>query len=199
MKEKQDITTIKAPKNKGEQILDAATELFAVNGFHNTSISQIAKKAGVAKGSVYNYFESKQALLEALIMSGVELGEQMMQMAKKSDNARETLKILTNIHFDLLQNDLKHWKFYMALMLQPGILESVKGILKERVAKSVKVYEDLFTALGSEQPHLAARAFFATLDGISLQVMADLEDYPLEEMKVYVLKILLDFDKEEEK
>ena len=50
-------------KQKKELILESALELFAENGFHATSISQIAKKAGISKGLIYNYFESKNEIL----------------------------------------------------------------------------------------------------------------------------------------
>ncbi len=46
-------------KNSRNKILDAAFELFAKQGFHSTSINQIAKQAGVAKGLIYNYFKKK--------------------------------------------------------------------------------------------------------------------------------------------
>ena len=45
------------------QILDAATKVFAEKGFHPTTIKDIAAEAGVAHGSVYTYFENKNALL----------------------------------------------------------------------------------------------------------------------------------------
>lgn len=46
-----------------EKIAEAAWELFWLKGYHATSISDIARKAGLPKGSVYNYYSSKQALL----------------------------------------------------------------------------------------------------------------------------------------
>ena len=57
-------------KQKKKLILDTALELFAENGFHATSISQIARKAGISKGLTYNYFESKKEILDELIASG---------------------------------------------------------------------------------------------------------------------------------
>ena len=54
-------------KEKKDHIMEVALELFAENGFHATSISQIAKKAGISKGLTYNYFESKKELLDELI------------------------------------------------------------------------------------------------------------------------------------
>jgi TetR/AcrR family transcriptional regulator, transcriptional repressor for nem operon len=52
-----------AGKNNRDRITDAAWELFWLNGYHATSVADIAKLAGLPKGSIYNYFESKDALL----------------------------------------------------------------------------------------------------------------------------------------
>ncbi len=45
------------------QILAAAAQVFAVKGFHSTTIKDIARAAGIADGTIYNYFENKTALL----------------------------------------------------------------------------------------------------------------------------------------
>jgi AcrR family transcriptional regulator len=48
-------------------LLEAAAEAFAREGYHAANINRISQSAGYAKGTVYNYFESKQALMAALI------------------------------------------------------------------------------------------------------------------------------------
>jgi AcrR family transcriptional regulator len=45
------------------QILDAATKVFAEKGFHPTTIKDIAREAGIADGTIYNYFENKTATI----------------------------------------------------------------------------------------------------------------------------------------
>lgn len=50
-----------------EQILDAATIVFAEKGFHRATIREVARAAGVADGTIYNYFENKAALLLGLL------------------------------------------------------------------------------------------------------------------------------------
>ncbi len=52
--------------DKKERILDAALSLFATFGFHGTAVPAIAKKAGVGAGTIYRYFESKEALVNEL-------------------------------------------------------------------------------------------------------------------------------------
>ncbi len=52
-----------SPKSNRDRIVDAAWELFWLQGYHPTSIMEIAQLAGLPKGSIYNYFETKEALL----------------------------------------------------------------------------------------------------------------------------------------
>ena len=53
--------------NTKQDILEASLELFSVQGFEATSISQIASAVGIRKASLYSHFESKQAILDALM------------------------------------------------------------------------------------------------------------------------------------
>ena len=53
--------------NTKQEILEAALELFSVQGFEATSISQLADAVGIRKASLYSHFESKQAILDALL------------------------------------------------------------------------------------------------------------------------------------
>ena len=53
--------------NTKQEILNAALELFSVQGFEATSISQIASAVGIRKASLYSHFENKQAILDALV------------------------------------------------------------------------------------------------------------------------------------
>lgn len=53
--------------NTKQEILEAALDLFSVQGFEATSISQIADAVGIRKASLYSHFKSKQAILDALV------------------------------------------------------------------------------------------------------------------------------------
>jgi AcrR family transcriptional regulator len=54
------------PNDKAERILDAALELFAERGFHGTAVPLVSERAKVGAGTIYRYFESKEALVNAL-------------------------------------------------------------------------------------------------------------------------------------
>ncbi len=64
------------PSEKREKILQTAAILFADQGFARTDMAQIAKRAGVAKGSLYNYFESKEDLYLYVCRDGIERSRQ---------------------------------------------------------------------------------------------------------------------------
>ena len=53
--------------NTKQEILEASLDLFSVQGFEATSISQIANAVGIRKSSLYSHFENKQAILDALV------------------------------------------------------------------------------------------------------------------------------------
>ena len=58
--------------NTKQEILNAALDLFSVQGFEATSISQIANAVGIRKASLYSHFENKQAILVAIVKEVLE-------------------------------------------------------------------------------------------------------------------------------
>lgn len=71
-----------AKGNTKQAILDAALELFSVQGYEATSISRLAEAVGIRKASLYSHFENKQAILDALIQSTLEQYEKHSIFAK---------------------------------------------------------------------------------------------------------------------
>src|SRR5881275_752058 len=61
------------PEGKRERILDAAVRVFAQEGFYNAKVAQIAHVAGVADGTIYLYFKSKDDLLISLFEDRMEM------------------------------------------------------------------------------------------------------------------------------
>ena len=65
-----------AKGNTKQEILEAALELFSVQGYEATSISQLADAVGIRKASLYSHFANKQAILDALMQTTLEQYEQ---------------------------------------------------------------------------------------------------------------------------
>jgi len=110
-------------------ILDKALALFARKGYHSTSISQIAKAAGMAKGALYHYFENKQALFMAIVEESLEKVMPLLHQPE-ADSAEE---LLYNFFFNLLQAIQQHrefWKLYFSLATQGDLILEMSHLLK---------------------------------------------------------------------
>jgi AcrR family transcriptional regulator len=62
-----------------KQVLDAAAACFGRSGFHGASMAEISKAAGMSAGHIYNYFDSKDAIIAAFVEQNVERVSQLMR------------------------------------------------------------------------------------------------------------------------
>jgi AcrR family transcriptional regulator len=81
------------PQIRIAEILDTAENLFIINGYHGTTISDIAKKMGVTQGMFYYYFKSKEQILEALVNRHISLFISDIKDMTHSSNISPTEKI----------------------------------------------------------------------------------------------------------
>lgn len=79
--------TAEAKTATRERIIKAAARLFAKEGYDNATTRGIAAKAGIATGTLFNYFESKEAIVAALISEAVSRAQQEIQ--KRDDETLE--------------------------------------------------------------------------------------------------------------
>src|ERR1700739_5023352 len=84
--------------DKRERILDAAVRIFAKKGFYATRVSEVAKAAGVADGTIYLYFSSKDELLVSLFEDRVErllrfLERELPPGASASEKLRRVIEL----------------------------------------------------------------------------------------------------------
>lgn len=133
---------------KGD-ILDAAEHVFATKGFHDTTISDIAKAAQYAVGTIYIYFKDKEELYLTLIEKKTEdLHLRIKKELAEGKNAIEKLKIFILTEIKYFNENENFFKIYFterntsrwtikdrlsnkAVSLYFNILENVEGIIKE--------------------------------------------------------------------
>lgn len=86
-------------EHRPDELLDAALGLFVEKGYAHTSVAEIARKAGVSKGSVYLYFPSKQAILEGLVRRAVTPVANMAAAAAdlQAGDMRQTLRAMLTV------------------------------------------------------------------------------------------------------
>lgn len=173
-------------QERRESIMQAALELFAEDGFENTSIKQIAKKADISKGLIYNYFDSKEQLLEELIKQVMAMIPELFDPPENL-SPREQLKLLLDTFAEELRKNVTFWKFYsqlgVQLMRYPEILEKFEPETKEYINRITHLMADL----GYEESAAAGLRFMALLDGIALHFLF-FDEYPLEKILDNVFK-----------
>lgn len=177
-------------EEKTQLILDAALELFASKGFESASISEVAKKAGVSKGLIYNYFESKDEILKSLVddvMSSIweRLGfEKMERMGDK-----EYLDFI-NLSLDITLEDPTHWRLYFAIFTQPQVLEKFMPGMMERAEPYLRLLYQYYEEQGYEDPAIQMRYVAAIIDGIQMHIMLDPENFPVEGVRKILVEQL---------
>lgn len=169
-----------------EKILEAALELFAQESYHSATMSRVAKKAGVSKGLIYNYFESKEDLLLKIFDYLLELSEGFM-MPEGDIPAVERFRMIHEAAFALMESRDKRWRFATTIIVQQDVQAIIHDYSVEVVENKMAYFLDLFESLGHEDPKTAAYAYGALMDGIGLGWLNLGENYPLEAMKNYVL------------
>jgi TetR/AcrR family fatty acid metabolism transcriptional regulator len=160
--------------DKRERILDAAVRVFARKGFYLTRVSEVAKAAGVADGTIYLYFKSKDDLLVSVFEHRIE-------------------RLLTYMDTELPRVASATYKLQRIIELQLGLLEGERDLaevvtvilrqstklMKEYAAPKFTAYFDAIAKVIAEgqasgelrtdvSPHLAARAIFGALDAITM-------------------------------
>lgn len=170
-------------------IKETALELFAKHGYHSTSISRIAKEAGISKGLMYNYFDSKKDLLHDILLETVEVTEKAVaDVMSPDDTPFIQLKKMMDALIKSVQNDIRHWKLLTALAVQTDVMEELQQVVQEKQQAFMEMGLGIFTQLNVEDPGMEVMMFGALLDGLFLHYLSFPEAYPIEEMKEYILK-----------
>ena len=113
--------------NTKQEILEASLELFSVQGFEATSISQIANAVGVRKASLYSHFGSKQAILDALVQEVLEQYEGHSLFARADwENDAGRLPQTADDAVQMIQGQIRY------ILHDPGIRRARKMLVIEQ-------------------------------------------------------------------
>lgn len=160
----------KFARKKGEvtrlAVEDAAIALFMEQGYHATSMRQIAERADLALGGIYNYFSSKEELFEAIILDKHPYRKVLPIILQTEGNTAE--EFLTNA-VKVVMKELEAESFYIKLMF----IEIVEfngrhgaAMLKEIAPKVLPIFERLVKTrkeLRVTNPAMLVRSFFGMI------------------------------------
>jgi AcrR family transcriptional regulator len=175
-------------KHKKQLILETALELFAENGFHSTSISQIALKAKISKGLTYNYFKSKDEILSDIMERG--FGEIYDNLDLNHDGILSEDEFIYFIrqNFKLLKENMQHWKLFFSLMLQPKVSATFAKQYEEKVGPIMHLLFELIKSNGSTDPENDMMAISSMLEGAFLYCVAAPDVFPTDKMEDAIIK-----------
>lgn len=114
---------------KYQRILDAAVEVIAENGYFQSPVSAIAARAGVADGTVYLYFKSKDELLRTAIDAHfARFHARVEERFRTLDDPRAQLEYLAELHLESGSIESGSGNRSMAILLQTEMRQSAKFI-----------------------------------------------------------------------
>lgn len=183
-------------ENKHSKIISAATKVFAKKGFFTARISDIAKEAKVADGTIYLYFNNKYDILLSVFEEEVgKIVENTEKLLVTESDPRNQLKIFASQHLMAMKKNR-----YLAEVIQIELRQThktIKDYRDNKFSQYTGIISDIIKcgqALGiyrrDIKPDLAKRIFFGALDEISRVWNTSLEtNYSVEEITDQILLI----------
>ncbi|OCT14728.1 transcriptional regulator [Paenibacillus pectinilyticus] len=173
-----------------ENISRAAIEVFIEKGYHAASIDDVARRAGISKGLLYNYFSGKADLLRELILSRIEEIVQVMKESATKPTPVEQLMYIAEHALQNVQERPSVYRFYLHIQTHPEadeVVSTYSQMLKEEMTRQSKLQVDIFRKMGVPDPHLQSLHFSTALHGMMLMYATYPENFPLPELKVKML------------
>ena len=189
-----------APPDKRDRILDAATKVFAKRGFFSSQVADVAKRAGVAAGTVYLYFKSKDDLLlslfERTMRDAIADGRAALDALDHTATPIERLRHIARVHLARLGRDRQ-----LAIVFQIELRQSTKFMARLSTS-SLRDYLGLLRGVivdGQQAGHfradinptLAAKVIFGALDEMATNWILSEREYLLEDDAEPVMDLLL--------
>lgn len=165
------------------QIKEVALEIIFEEGIQNTSISKIAKRAGISKGLMYNYYVSKEQMIQEIIFDGLDLFIQFFDPNRDGILTEEEAKYFIDGVFDILKSNIKYWRLYFSVMLQPKVMILIQDKFIQMMEPFMEIVTAYFERKGSKNPYVEARLVAAALDGIGFHYIVDPDNFPIDEIK----------------
>jgi len=184
--------------NKHTKIISAATKVFAKKGFFTARISDIAKEAKVADGTIYIYFNNKYDILLSIFEEEVgKIFDKTQKLLAAEQDPRKMLEIYANQYLLAMKKNKNLGEVIHIELRQTN--KVIKDYRKNKFSAYVDIIADIIKK-GQDQgiyrsdilPDIAKRAFFGSLDEVSRVWNLSLEtNYTVEEITEQVLSLFL--------
>ncbi|HBH47184.1 MAG TPA: hypothetical protein DDX98_01000 [Bacteroidales bacterium] len=177
-------------EERKQQIRDVALEIIAEEGFANTSIAKIAKRANISKGLMYNYFTSKEELMMSIMVEGFNKLTEAFDPDRDGVLTHDEMHFFIDTTFDVLKSNIRFWRMYFMVLLQPDVTKLIEPYIMKTLEPFLQTAYQYFASNGYENPDVEVRFFAALLDGVGLHFVMDAEGFPLEGVKEKLHRML---------
>jgi len=141
-------------------IFEAAIKSFSQKGYHKSTMDEIAETAGVAKGTLYYHFKSKEDIFRFIIDEGLKMIEdEIIDKTKHLDNPIEKLRMVCKVQLDLV---IKYIEFFKTILSQMWGDEERQNQLREILNRYFRLIEG----------YLQEAADAGLIDGSDIKVKA---------------------------
>lgn len=181
-----------AREESKERILASALSCFSRLGYERASVRMIASEAGISQGLLYNYFESKEAVLKALFELSMHDVLRSFEALQGTDPPAERLRRYIRACFVIVEENVEFWRLSYGVRAQPEVLAGLGADLPAWESTILDTLEEPFRTLRLPNPRIEARILFALIDGLSQQYARDPGRYPLREVTDMVVTRYMD-------
>lgn len=182
-----------------DQIVRATVECITKHGYHNFSMQDVARTAGVSKGIIHYYFLNKDDLMMSVLdrVAG-DIETLIAQDMETITSPIEKLKIFMAVSFDIVRGTKEYYQVNMDFWTQINQKKEVRQVISRHYAKfrdsCARVIEEGVKqgVFKNVNPHHQASLIIAAIDGVSLQWLFDETVYDYDEMVKTASQQLLD-------
>jgi AcrR family transcriptional regulator len=173
------------------QIKTVALEIISEEGYQHTSISKIAERAGISKGLLYNYYESKEEMIREIVYDGMEKFIRIFDPNKDGTLTDDEARFFIEEMFHILQANIKYWRLYFTVMLQPKVLQVIGDDMMQFMEPFVNTLVAFYKRKGHDDPMTEVRLVLALMDGVCFHYILDPENFPIEKIKQLLIDLLI--------
>ena len=162
--------------------MQSALAVFAEYGYANSTISPIARHASISKGLLYNYFESKESLVDAIINKGFDEMLALYDPDKDGLITSEEMEDYIRQVFSILKERRIFWKLYYQLSMQPDVFKRLEIKIKEMMEPIMKMTVAYFDSMGFKNPLMETLLFSALMDGVAIDYVMAPDLFPIDDL-----------------
>ncbi len=171
---------------KRESIIQTALQLFSTNGFHRTTIPDIASKLQMSVGNLYNYFSSKDLLAQEIIKYTSEaLGEKIRVVNMSEASAEDKIHQIVTIYFTMAKEKPEMIVYFLRVYLSnrevfndgckgmvcvSGFITEIMVFFDDAVSSGELRNQDFFSAFGLFMGYLGGMVFLKGEDVLPREI-----------------------------